>query len=287
MDPLAVPNSSGTSRPRFQAPEGACDAHLHIYDRRFPMAFPHLRGTLDASVADYRLLQKRIGTSRAVVVQPAAYGTDNNVTLAALHELGADVARGIAVVHPTVRDEELQAMHAAGVRGLRFTQHDPNTAITTPEMIEPLTHRVAELGWHVQLHLRGEQIVEMAALIERLPGTIVIDHMGRIPHPEGIHHRAFALVGRWLEEGRTWVKLSGAYLETKTVSPRYADVGRVAREYVRIAPSRLVWGSDWPHPTEHTKPDDALLFDLLHEWTPDEALWKRILVDNPATLYGF
>jgi predicted TIM-barrel fold metal-dependent hydrolase len=139
----------------------------------------------------------------------------------------------------------------------------------------------------VQLHLRGEQILEMAPLIERLPGTIVIDHMGRIPHPEGIHHRAFALVRRWLEEGRTWVKLSGAYLETKTVSPRYADVGRVAREYVRIAPSRLVWGSDWPHPTEHTKPDDAVLFDLLHEWAQDEALWRRVLVDNPETLYGF
>ena len=287
VDPVVVPNSSGTSRPRFQAPPGAVDAHLHIYDARFPMAFPTLRGTLDASVADYRLFQKRIGTTRAVVVQPAAYGTDNNVTAAALRELGADVARGIAVVHPNVRDTELESLHAAGVRGLRFTQHDPNTAITTPEMIEPLTRRVAEMGWHVQLHLRGEQIVAMADLIERLPGTLVIDHMGRIPQPQGIHHPAFALVRRWLGEGRTWVKLSGAYLETRTGSPFYADVTRVAREYVKAAPGRVVWGSDWPHPTEHTKPDDAVLFDLLHEWAQDEALWRRILVDNPETLYGF
>ena len=286
-EPLLVPNSAGTSRPRFPAPGRACDCHLHIYDPRFPMAFPHLRGTAHAGVAEYRLFQRRIGTARAVVVQPAAYGTDNNGIVAALHELGPSIARGIAVVHPNVSDAELRSMQDAGVRGLRFTQHDPNTAITTPEMIEPLTQRVAEMGWHVQLHLRGDQIVEMAALIDRLPGTLVIDHMGRIPHPQGIHHPAFALVKRWLGEGRTWVKLSGPYLESRTGSPQYADITRVAREYVKTAPGRLVWGSDWPHPTEHAKPDDAVLFDLLREWAQDEAAWRRILVDNPETLYGF
>jgi predicted TIM-barrel fold metal-dependent hydrolase len=286
-EPLVVPNSGGTTRPRFHAPERACDCHLHIYDPRFPMAYPQLRGTPDAGAADYRLFQKRIGTTRAVVVQPAAYGVDNSVTLDALAALGPAHARGVAVVHPEVSDAELEAMHLAGVRGLRFTQHDANTAITTREMIEPLAARVAQMGWHVQLHLRGEQLVEMAALIERLPGTLVIDHMGRIPQPEGIHHPAFALVRRWLAQGRTWVKLSGPYLETRSGSPRYADVTRVAREYLKLAPERLVWGSDWPHPTEHAKPDDAVLFDLLHEWTRDEALWRRILVQNPETLYGF
>ena len=287
MDPVAVPNSSGTTRPRFPAPQRACDCHLHIYDPRFPMAYPQLRGTPDASVAEYRLLQQRLGTARAVVVQPAAYGTDNRVTLDALARLGSGNARGIAVVHPGITDDELQAMHAAGVRGLRFTQHDAKTAVTTREMIAPLTHRANELGWHVQLHLRGEQLVQMAELIDALPGTIVIDHMGRVPQPEGVHHPAFALVRRWLAEGRTWVKLSGPYLETRSGSPHYADVGKVAREYARAAPGRIVWGSDWPHPTEHAKPDDAVLLDLLHEWAQDEALWHRVLVENPETLYGF
>jgi len=128
----------------------------------------------------------------------------------------------------------------------------------------------------------------MAVMIERLPGTIVIDHMGRVPQPEGIEHAAFKLVRRWLESGRAWVKLCGAYLDTKTGSPAYADVSKVAREYVKIAPYRLVWGSDWPHPTEReVKPDDALLFDLLHEWCGDEATCRSILVENPAALYGF
>lgn len=285
---IQASNSSGTSTPRFKAPANACDCHLHIYDPRFPMAWPQLRSTPKASVREYKLHQKRIGTTRAVVVQPAAYGTDNSVTITAVRELGMANARGVGVLHPAVKDGELAAMHTGGIRGLRFSLHDVKTAVTSPEMIEPLAHRVAEMGWHVQLHLRGEQIVEMADLIERLPCAIVIDHMGRMPQPEGIHHPAFRIVSRLLQSGRGWLKLSGPYLDTKIGSPRYTDITRVVREYVKIAPERLVWGSDWPHPTERdVKPDDAVLFDLLQEWANDEETRHKILVENPAKLYGF
>ena len=283
-----VPNSAGTSTPRFKAPPDTCDSHLHVYDPQFPMAWPKLRATPNASVAEYRLLQQRLGTTRAVVVQPAAYGVDNRGIVAAVGQLGAGKAVGIAVLHPTVTDAELEALHAGGVRGLRFTQHDPRTAVTSPEMIEPLARRVSELGWHTQLHLRGAQIVDMAALIEGLPGTIVIDHMGRLPQPDGIKHPAFQVIKRLLESGRGWVKLSGAYLETQVGAPRYADITKVARALVKLAPDRCVWGSDWPHPTERdTKPDDAVLFDLMQEWARDEPTRHKILVDNPAALYGF
>ena len=282
----AVPNSAGTATPRLKAPVNACDSHLHTYDPRFPKAWPKLYATANASVAEYRLLQQRIGTTRAIVVQAAVYGTDNRGLLAALQELG-DRARGVAVVHPTVTDAELDELHAGGVRGVRFSQHDPATAVTSAEMIEPIARRIAERGWHTQLHLRGEQIAAMAALIERLPGTIVIDHMGRLPQPEGTGHGAFAVVRRLLDSGRGWVKLSGAYLDTKVGPPRYADITRVAREYVKAAPERCVWGSDWPHPTERNKPDDAVLIDLLQEWARDEPTRHRILVQNPAHLYGF
>ena len=252
------------------------------------MAWPQLRATPNASVAEYRLLQKRLGTERAIVVQPAAYGIDNRGIVAAIGQLGLENARGVAVLHPTVTDAELEALHAGGVRGLRFTQHDPRTAVTSPDMIEPLARRIAELGWHTQLHLRGPQLVEMAAMIERLPGTIVIDHMGRLPQPEGVKHPAFAIVRALLDSGRGWVKLSGPYLETRIGSPRYTDMTRVARELVKLAPARCVWGSDWPHPTERdTKPDDAVLLDLMQEWARDEGTRHRILVDNPAELYGF
>ncbi|HUL57293.1 MAG TPA: amidohydrolase family protein [Usitatibacter sp.] len=284
----AVPNSSGTSLPRYKAPADACDSHIHIYDPRFRMKWPNLRAVTDASIAQYRLLQQRLGTARVVVVQPAAYGTDNAVTVDAVAQMGIDKARAIAVVHPTVTDTELVALDKGGVRGLRFTLHEPRTAVTSVEMIEPLAHRVARLGWHVQLHLRADQLVELAGLIDGLPGTLVFDHMGRMPQPQGTHHPAMAIVKRELDKGRAWVKLSGPYLDTKTGAPRYSDVKAVARELARHAPERCVWGSDWPHPTEPTeKPDDAVLFDLLQEWALDEATRRRILVDNPASLYGF
>ena len=285
---VPVPNSSGTTRPRTRAPRNACDSHIHIYDTRFPMKSPELRAVANASVNEYRLLQARNGTSRVVIVQPAAYGTDNAVTLDAIAELGRENARGVAVVHPTVTDTELVAMNKGGIRGIRFSQHETRTAVTTAEMIEPLAVRVHRLGWHVQLHLRGDQIVEMAGLIARLPATLVFDHMGRMPQPEGIRHPAFDIVRRFLDGGRAWVKLSGPYLDTKEGAPRYADVTPVARALAGHAPERCVWGSDWPHPTEpNVKPDDAALFDMLQAWAPDETVRHRILVANPAALYGF
>ena len=283
-----VPNSSGTTRPRTRAPQNACDSHIHIYDPRFAMKSPELRAVANASVDEYRLLQARNGTTRVVIVQPAAYGTDNAVTLDAIAQLGQANARGVAVIHPSVTDTELVAMNKGGVRGIRFSQHDPRTAVTTPEMIEPLAVRVHRLGWHVQLHLRADQIVAMAELIGRLPATLVFDHMGRMPQPEGVRHPALDIVRRFLDTGRAWVKLSGPYLDTREGAPRYADVTPVARALAGHAPERCVWGSDWPHPTEpNVKPDDAALFDLLQDWSPDETVRHRILVANPAALYGF
>jgi predicted TIM-barrel fold metal-dependent hydrolase len=133
-----------------------------------------------------------------------------------------------------------------------------------------------------------DQLVALAGTLERLPGTIVIDHMGRMPQPEGLRHPAFALLRKWLSQGRTWVKLSGPYLDTREGPPRYGDIAQIARELIRVAPERMVWGSDWPHPTEaEVKPDDAVLFDLLRGGAGSEDCARRILVDNPAALYGF
>ena len=286
LGPHIVPNSAGSAAPRLAAPANACDCHMHIYDARFAPVRPGSRMQAQASVAEYRLLQRRIGTRRVVIVTPAVYATDNAVTLDALAQLG-DAACGVAVVHPDVTDGELDRLDDAGVRGIRFTQFDPATAVTTIDMIEPLSRRVAELGWHVQIHLRADQIVAAASLWPRLPSTIVFDHMGRLPQPAGIDHPAFAIIRRLIDAGRTWVKLSGAYLDTKVGPPTYADATNVAQALVAAAPERTVWGSDWPHPTEQQKPDDAGLFDLLAAWVPDATTRRRVLVSNPERLYGF
>jgi predicted TIM-barrel fold metal-dependent hydrolase len=282
----AVPWSSGTEAPKLKAPRNACDCHMHIYDSRFPAAPYATIRPADASIAAYRLLQKRIGATRTIVVQPSTYGTDNACTLNAIAEFGAD-ARGVAVVDTSVTDAELERLNGLGIRGIRFNL--VQSGATTLDMLEPLSKRVNDFGWHVQLHMLGDQIVEAAHLLQRLPSPLAFDHLARIPQPAGVDHPAFALVLKLLDKGRTWVKLSGAYMETRTGAPNYADVSTVARAYVKAAPERMVWSSDWPHPTEKAdaKPDDAILFDLLADWAPDEAIRNRILVDNPAALYGF
>jgi len=281
----AVPNSAGVDPPRTAVPRDAADCHLHVYDPRFALVHPERLAVPHASTDEYRRLQRRLGTSRAVVVQPAAYGTDNRVTVDAVARLGREQARGIAVVHPGVTYAELDALHAGGIRGVRFSMHDPRTAVTTPDMIAPLAPRLAARGWHLQLHVLAAQLVELATTIAALPCDVVFDHMARLPLPDGVRHPAYAVAMKQVDRGRAWVKLSGPYLEG---SVGYTGITAVARAFVAGAPERLVWGSDWPHPTERdAKPDDAVLLDLLAEWAPDEATRKRILVDNPAALYGF
>lgn len=279
-----VPWSSGTERATLKAPANACDCHMHIYDSRFPAAPTAKLRPGDAHGEDYRKLQQRIGTTRTVVVTPSTYGTDNRCTLDALAKMGA-TARGVAVVDGSIADAELERLHQAGIRGIRFNL--VQAGATSPDMLEPLSRRVNELGWHVQIYQTGERIAEMAALLRRLPSPIVFDHLGHVPMPEGVDHPSFHVIAGLLEQGRAWVKLSGAYIVSKTGAPAYADATKVAQAYVKLAPERLVWGSDWPHPTQTRKPDDAVLFDLLGVWAPDETVRRRILVDNPETLYGF
>ena len=285
------PNSAGSEPATSTAPACACDAHLHIYDPRFAeVAGPALTATPQrATAADYRRIQQRIGTARAVVVQPRAYGTDNRVTLDAIAQLGADRTRGIAVVTPDIGDAALQALHAGGIRGVRLTLHAATGAPTRFDMLLPLAERIAPLGWHVQLHFQAAQIAGHAEVLRRLPCPAVFDHLGRLPPGEaGLRHPAFDVVRGLLQDGRAWLKLSGAYLNSAVGAPGYGDTVPVARAWVAAAPQRLVWGSDWPHATEEFhKPDDARLFDLLAEWVPDARLRHDILVNNPAQLYGF
>lgn len=284
-----VPNSVGTSHPKLQAPPHACDCHMHIYDpARFPFTETSSSAPAHAAVPQYRMLQNRIGTTRVVIVTPRNYGVDNRATLDAITQFGAD-ARGVAVLRPSVTDAELKRLHEGGVRGIRFTLGDPATAVVTPEMIEPLAKRVAPLGWHLQFNMSGEQLVELAGVLRRLPTQMVFDHLANPPLPAGIAHLSHGIVRGLLDQGRAWVKLSGAYMNSKVGPPSYPEAAAIARDFVQAAPERLVWGSDWPHPRmpDNQKPDDALLFDLLSAWVPNQAARNRILVRNPEELYGF
>src|SRR6267143_6760866 len=282
----AVKRSSGTEAPKLKAPANATDCHHHVYDAKYPVDPKATLRPPDASVSDYRALQKRIGTTRNVLVQPSTYGTDNRGHLDALAAFGP-TARMVAVVNDSVSTEELKRMHTLGVRGIRFNL--AQAGATTPEMIEPLSKRINDLGWHIQVNATAGKLMEIMPILERVPSSIVFDHLAHIPQPDGVDHPLFARVRALLDKGHPWVKLSGAYADTKVGPPTYADSSAVARAYATAAPERCVWGSDWPHPTEQQKqlPDDAVLFDLLTDWVPDEKTRHRVLVENPATLYDF
>ena len=279
-----VPWSAGTEAPQLRVPPNATDCHHHIYDARFPMAPEATLKPADATVAGYRLLQKRLGITRHVIVQPSTYGVDDSLLVYALGLFGPE-ARGVAVVNTSVSDRELQGLHAAGVRGIRFNLAPAGS--TTFQMVTPLAKQVAPLGWHIQVNAPADQIVAFKDLWSNLPCPVVFDHLAHVPQPQGVQAAVFTVVTDLLQQGKAYVKLSGAYQDTKIGAPTYADTIPVVQGYVKAAPDRLVWGSDWPHPTEKEKPDDAILLDLLGAWVPDEATRNRILVDNPAKLYGF
>lgn len=271
-----------------ELPTGACDAHLHVFDTHFPAEAPHAMQA-GATAVDYQELRQRLGLQRAVVVQPRAHGTDNRVTLDAIHVLGPRNTRGIAVLRPDIPEQQLLALHDGGIRGIRFSLYTDRDAMVSLDMLEPLTKRVAALGWHVQLHWRADQIVAQRDLLERLPCTMVFDHMARLPVHEGTSHPAFDVVRSLVQRARAWVKLSGPYLNSiQGLATSYADSDALARAWVREAPERLVWGSDWPHVTERANPPEAAMLPaLLGRWIPDAATRARILTANAAELYGF
>lgn len=283
-----VPHSAGLNRPDVDLPEGACDSHMHIFDPRFEPSAHWTRQPPHADVAAYRLLQSRLGTSRTVVVNPSTYGTDNRCTLDALAQLG-DGARGVAVVGSDVEDEELHRLAARRVTGVRVNFVTPQSwGVTTTSMLTTLAQKVAPLGWHVQIFVHPEQLLAMIPILEALPAPLVIDHMGRIDPAEGPDGAVFAALRGLLDGGNTWVKLSGAYMRSRTGAPAYTDTHALGRALVRAAPERMVWGSDWPHTTERpSSVNDADLVNLLQNWCGSAALLRQILVDNPARLYGF
>jgi len=273
-------------KPQLQAPRGACDCHMHVFDARYPLAAKARRKETDAPVSEYRKLQKALGLERVVVVQPTAYGTDNRCTLAAIAELGSG-ARGIAVIDDAVTDAEIARLSAAGMRGVRFRMLD------NPELpwglLPKMAARIAAHGWHIQFQMDGRELHSREALLRSLPCELVIEHIGKFLEPVAVDHPGFQALLRLIDGGRCWVKLSGAYMTSKSGPPQYEDVGVLAKALVRHAPDRMVWASNWPHPLPagSARPDDALMLDLLLDWAPAESDRRRILADNPARLYGF
>jgi D-galactarolactone isomerase len=275
-------------QPGTKLPSGACDCHVHIYgDPTVYPASPHSPAMPmpEATVEAYRALQARLGLERVVVVQPSAYGFDNRCTLDAIRQLGAG-ARGVVVLRPEAGEAELEACTEQGARGVRFLMLEGG--VTRWEELGPVAARVAPFGWHVQLQMDGRLLPEREIGLKRLPCPLVIDHNGKFLRPVDVGHPGFLSLCRLLDTGRVWVKTSACYETSREGPPRYGDVARLAQALIRRFPERVVWGTNWPHPSKRLEPpDDALLLDLVAEWAGGEDVLERIMVVNPAKLYGF
>lgn len=270
---------------KIVVPRGACDTHMHFYDAR-RRAAPGTFLPGDFTVADYRAMQKRLGLERVIVVQANAYADDNSVMLAAMRELGSG-AKGVAVVKPSVSDEKLERLTKAGICAVRImTLHGGMLGF---DVMDAVLARVHPFGWHANIQLDGRELPKVEEQIKRLPGRFVIDHTGKFLEPVAPDSREFRSLLKLLDTGRCWVKLSAPYETSKTGAPKYEDVGKLAKALVKHAPERMLWASNWPHPSmrKPAPPDDAALLDLLADWAPDPAVQRKILAENPAELYGF
>ncbi len=275
-----------TRKPKFVMPRGACDCHAHLFGPQAKYAYAANRRYTppDATADDYIKMLRAIGVDRAVLVQPSVYMTDNTVILDALAE-NKFPFRAVAVVNDEVSDAELARMHKLGVRGLRLNLRNSNGA--AGDLAPRLAARIAPLGWHLQFRINAEDFTAIGPMLRALPCDFIIDHIGQVPIADGVNGEAFRAILNLTQGGRCWVKLSAPMRMSARDYP-YADVVPLVHALVAAAPERMVWASDWPHTTlTCAMPNDGDLVDLLPEWIPDAATRQKILVGNPARLYGF
>ncbi|PLQ00188.1 2-pyrone-4,6-dicarboxylate hydrolase [Cupriavidus pauculus] len=261
---------------------------MHVYDSRYPVAPGATLRPADASVDDYRQVQHVLGTQRVIVVTPSTYGTDNASTTDAIAALGA-CARGVAVVAPQVTDDELARLHRAGIRGIRLNLTLP--APVSLDDLPTLAARIAGFGWHVQLNLPPAWLPDAAGMLAGLPVPVVFDHYGHLPLGKPEAEPAYRVIAGLVSAGKAWVKLSGPYIESLQGAPHYGDMRPLAARYLDLAPERMLWGSDWPHPSAQARAvppvDDAAVLRAFLGWCGSSDTAQQVLVGNPQSLYGF
>jgi 2-pyrone-4,6-dicarboxylate lactonase len=274
-----------THTPRFRLPPGTCDSHAHIFGPfdRFPVRNQSYIPA-SAPLADYLRMHRVIGCSRGVLVQPSPYGTDNSALKAALKS-GSFPLRGIALIDAATTEAELDELHWLGVQGCRIHLSAANAPAILPTL-PAVAARIRRLGWHLQLLPDAADLPELDRVLLGLPVPVVIDHFGMAPARAGVGSPGFQMLLRLARSDRCWFKLSAPY-RISSQAPLFPDVTPLAHALLEAAPDRCVWGTDWPHPNALFMPNDGDLVDLLPTWIPDEGLRRKVLVENPALLYGF
>ncbi|MGH8632791.1 MAG: amidohydrolase family protein [Burkholderiales bacterium] len=283
-----APPDPNTRTPKFRPPPFACDAHCHVFGpaAKFPYAPDASYRPPDSPFEELQKLHKTLGVERAVIVHASCHGADMRVTLDAIARSGGRY-RGTAIIDESCTEQDFERMHEGGIRGVRFNFVKHLGGRPDIAFFKKTVERVKAMGWHLILHLDSQDLVEFREMFVKIPVPMVIDHMGRVKAADGLGQRPFEVLLEFMKNENFWVKVCGAERVSST-GPPFTDAVPFARALIQAAPDRVLWGTDWPHPNvgKHM-PNDGDLMDLFPLMTPDPALQKGILVDNPARLYGF
>ncbi len=278
------------ARPGFDVPGGAIDSHAHVFgpEARYPYSPGRGYTPPDASLDDFRRLHDALGIERAVLTQPSVYGTDNRAILDAVARSG-DRMLAVAAVGKDITDRELEALNDRKVRGVRVNMVDkggmPFDGINA---VRKFTERIRDFGWHLEVLIHVHEFDDLRRTLNGMAVDVVVGHLGYMKTDQGLDDPGFRDFLDLVRDGNCWVKLTGSYRITTQDGLPYTDVTPFARALIEANPDRMVWGSDWPHPTFWgAMPNDGALFDQLADWAPDAATRRKILVDNPRALYGF
>ena len=290
--PVCAPPDPHPRTPKFKLPPFACDCHAHICGPQSVYNYipERIYSPPDALLPEYSRVLTALGCSRAVLVQPSFYGIDNSAMLGAM-KIAGPAFRGVAVIADTATAQELEAMHAAGVRGARLNIVDvrEGKGQLPIERIVSLANRIKPFGWHIEFLMHVDEFPDLDVTLGKLSVDVVFGHLGYVKTEKDAATPGFQALLRLLRDGRAWVKFTGAYRISSQTLP-HADTNAFAHALITTAPDRIVWGTDWPHVmTKWTipMPNDGAIADLLLNWIPDAALRRRVLVENPAMLYGF
>jgi 2-pyrone-4,6-dicarboxylate lactonase len=286
-----LPPDRNPRQPGVVPPKGSIDTHVHVFEPGYPLSPARGYNPPDSSLADLKHLHATLGIERVVFTQPSVYGTDNSAILDAMAALNSERpnrARCVVAVDMHIIDDEIAALDACGVRGVRLNTDNKGGMPIGMAEIPELAARIRPFGWHLEFLFPGKHILELMPVFSALAVPMSIAHFAYQPASAGVKAPGFKALIELVRRGNTWVKISGANRVSATDLPPYDDVKPMARALIEAAPERVMWGTDWPHPNKYAvNPNDGDLVDALGDWVSDERMRRRIMVETPAAFYRF
>ena len=278
-------------KPNITLPKGSIDTHVHVFYDRYPLSPDRGYTPPESTLEDLKHLHSQLGIDRVVFTQPSVYGTDNSAILDGMNALNAETpnrARGVCAIDMDITELELEGLHKQGIRGVRLNIDNKGGMPLALEDIGELEAKIRPLSWHIEWLFPGKDIVGLMPVFEKMTTPMSIGHFAYQPATAGVEAPGFQALLKLMRDGNTWIKISGANRVSATDLPPYDDCQPMARALIEANADHVMWGTDWPHPNKfEVNPNDADPVEAFGQWVPDEAMRKKIMVDNPAKFYGF